>query len=401
MSVQRSQGRSLLFPSSMAGTRLVVGVLLALCCFLPRFSLGQSKETMIPFYIGTYTGGISQGIYRSELNTENGSMRPATLVAQIDNPSFLAIHPSLNVLYAVSESRQRGDRKRSQVIAYKITTDGSLDELGGQASGGSGPCYVSTDHAGKFALVANYGSGSIAAIAINDNGSLGKITCTVQHEGSSVDPGRQKGPHAHCIVVDPSDQYVCAVDLGLDQIVIYRLDRETGELNSTGHPLKVKPGSGPRHVKFHPDGKHAFVIHEMGNALSSLSWDSETGRMVELDRVATLPEGSIESNTTAEVLVHPDGKFIYGSNRGHDSIAAFAFDATTGKLTAIGHTPTGGKTPRNFRIDPTGTYLLAENQQSDDIFAFRIDRRTGGLSPIDTGSPIAVGGPCCIKFFHR
>lgn len=353
----------------------------------------QNELAEIPFYIGTYTRGTSQGIYRSSLNLKDGSLAEPKLVAEVTSPSFLTIHPSLNVLYAVSEV-SAGDR---QVLAYRIGADGSLTEISSQGSGGDGPCYVSTDHAGQYVFVANYGSGSICAIRIQPDGRLGEMTSHQQHVGKSVDPRRQQGPHAHCIMADPSDQFVCAADLGLDQVIIYRLERASGELKPTGNPLKVSPGNGPRHLAFHPDGRHAFVIHEMTCRLSSCAWDATHGTLTELGQVSTLPGAFEPGYSTAEVLVHPSGNFVYGSNRGHHSIARFQF--RDGQLTSLGHTPTGGETPRNFRIDPTGQFLLAENQQSDSIVAFRIDAQTGSLSPV--AGKIAVGSPCCIKFLDR
>ncbi len=361
-------------------------------------SIGWGQEPNLakktPFYIGTYTGAVSQGIYRSSLNLETGSLAQPVLVAELTNPSFLTIHPTLDALYAISEVAE-GDH---QVVSYRITNDGALSETGNAPSGGDGPCYVSTDQAGKFLFVANYGSGSVAAYRILSDGSLGPMTSNQQHFGSSVDRRRQQGPHAHCILMDPSDQYACAADLGLDQVLIYKLQRDSGQLQSTGSPLQVTPGNGPRHLAFHPNGKLAFVIHEMTSQLSSCSWNAVRGELKELAVVSTLPADFTGSNSTAEVLVHPSGKFVYGSNRGHNSIAGFSV-GQDGSLTSLGHTSTGGRTPRNFRIDPSGQFLLAENQQSDSIVAFRIDQQTGRLS--QTGQAITVGSPCCIKFYQR
>ncbi len=351
---------------------------------------------ILPFYIGTYTGGVSQGIYRSELHLDTGALSNPQLVAEMVNPSFLTIHPNRNVLYAVSEVGAGEGRDNTQVMAFNILPDGQLQSLGGCSAGGDAPCYVSTDRAGQFVFVANYGSGNISAIQLNADGSLGRTTSHVQHVGSSVNPQRQGAPHAHCILTDPSDQFVCAVDLGLDEVRVYRLDRVSGALIAAGS-LKTDAGNGPRHLTFHPDGKHALVIHELTSRLTSCSWDSRAGKLVELETVSTLPPGATQSNSTAEVLVHPNGKFVYGSNRGHDSIAGFRFSPGDGSLTSIGHTPTGGKTPRNFRVDPTGQYLLAENQGSDSIVVFRIDLQTGGLERV--GESARVGSPCCIKFF--
>jgi 6-phosphogluconolactonase len=352
--------------------------------------------TTTPFYIGTYTSGSSQGIYRSELNLVNGTLSPPQLVAQVDNPMFLALHPTLDVLYSSSEIRKDGKRENARIIAYKVGHDGGLQELSSQLAGGDGPCFVSTDHAGNFAFVANYGSGGISAYALGSAGELLARTSNIQHVGRSVHPTRQEGPHAHCILVDPSDKYVCAIDLGLDQIVIYSLDRRTGALTDVGRPFKATPGFGPRHLAFHPNGKHAFVIHELVSQLSSCTWDAASGTLTEVQHLSTLPSDFTGNSITAEVLVHPNGKFVYGSNRGHDSVAVFHFEERSGTLTQIGHSPTLGKTPRNFRIDPSGLFLLVENQDSDSIFSFRIQAENGTLEQV--GEPISVGMPCCIKF---
>ncbi len=352
----------------------------------------------IPFYIGTYTAGSSRGIHRSELNLADGSMSPPILVAEVANPMFLAIHPTLDILYSASEIRRDGKRENARVITYKIDASGMLRELGSQPAGGNGPCFVSTDYAGEFAFVANYGSGSISAFSLAPTGELLTCVSNLQHVGKSVDVSRQEGPHAHCILADPSDQYVCAVDLGIDQIVIYAIDRRNRTIANTQKPFKATPGFGPRHLAFHPNRKHAFVIYEMASQLSSCTWDAATGTLSEIHHLSTLPSDFAGISITAEVLVHPNGKFVYGSNRGHDSVAVFRFDETSGKLTWVGHTSTMGKTPRNFRIDPSGSYLLVENQDSDSIYSFRIDADNGTLQQV--GEPISVGSPCCLKFFR-
>ncbi len=351
----------------------------------------------LPFYVGTYTSGTSRGIHRSFLNLDDGTLSPPHLVAKVDNPTFLALHPQLDVLYSTSEVRHGGQREHAQALAFKINEDATLMALGGLPTGGEGPCFVSTDLAGKFVFVANYASGSVTALTLDAEGRLQQRASTVQHHGRSVEPARQEGPHAHCIMTDPSDQFVCAVDLGLDQIVIYELVRATGEMRDTGNLFMANPGLGPRHLAFHPDGIHAFVIHEMASQVSTCKWDSQTGTMSELQRVSTLPKDFSGTSSTAEILVHPSGKFVYGSNRGHDSIAIFDFDVSSSRLTPAGHCATLGKNPRNFRLDQSGAYLLAANQDSHSVVAFRIDQHSGGL--IQVGAPIEIGSPCCIKFF--
>ncbi len=358
----------------------------------------QDGSSMVPFYIGTYFKNGVGGIYRSALSLADGSMAEPKLVASVENASFLAIHPTLDVLYAVSELRRGSEREGASVLAFKILPGGDLESIGRVSSAGDGPCYVSTNGAGTVAMAANYGSGSIAMIMLDENGSLRGEPFGVQHQGKSVDPSRQAGPHAHCILPDPSDTWACAVDLGLDQILVYRIDAAEGKLLAgQAPPLALPPGSGPRHLAFHPNGKRAVVILEMSSKIASLNWNALSGKFDIIEIVSTLPAGYDESNSTAEVLFHPSGKFVYGSNRGHDSIAVFAMDNDSGKLKLIDHTSTGGKTPRNFRLDPEGKFLLAENQNSDSIHSFKIDQETGKLTP--TGNSISVVSPGCIKFF--
>ncbi|MCC6512089.1 MAG: lactonase family protein [Pirellulaceae bacterium] len=352
---------------------------------------------MIPFYIGTYTAGSSQGIYRATLDPASGQLQNLELAAHVDNPTFLTLHPTLPVLYSCSEVRRDGKRENSQLMAFRIGMHGQLTAMGGQPSGGSGPSYVATDRTGRVALVANYGSGSISSLPISADGALGPFATSIQHIGRGVDPDRQESPHAHCIMSDPSNRFACAVDLGIDQVLVYALDvaRATLVPNPAGH-FQAQPGTGPRHLAFHPDGQHAFIINELGNSLTAARWDAESGTFTALNTVSTLPNGVAVHNTTAEVLVHPQGRFVYGSNRGHDSLAIFEFNTETGKLSALGHVGSGGKTPRNFRLDPTGNFLLAANQDSDSIVVFRIDDQTGQLTQLH--SSLQVGSPCCIKF---
>jgi 6-phosphogluconolactonase len=361
----------------------------------------SSINSEVTAFIGTYTGGkerplASKGIYRSRFNTSDGSLSPPELVAELTNPSFLCLHPKQQVLYAVSEVA------KGVVVAFAIDPDDNLTEIGRASTAGSSPCYVTTDAEGKLLLVANYSSGNVLAIRLDQRGNLTEHRFEVQHSGSSIHP-RQKGPHAHCIQVDPTDRFACAVDLGLDQVIVYGLptgsspsseSSETPRLLPTEKPLKVQAGFGPRHMAFHPDGKYAFVIHELTCQLSSCAWDATKGILDELQTVSTLPTDWRAGYSTAEVLVHPNGKYVYGSNRGHNSIACFAF--SDGKLTPIQHISTEGKTPRNFRLSPDGRYLLAENQNSDSIVVFRLDPNSGKLTL--TENRLNVGSPVCLRF---
>ena len=362
---------------------------------------GPDKPATLRVYIGTYTRSGSQGIYLSYLDLANGSLAPAELAAKVANPSFLAIHPSRPLLYAVGEMGNFQGKKTGAVSAFSIDLKtGRLNLLNQQSSQGPGPCHLVVDRSGRNVLVANYGGGSIACLPIRPDGRLGQATSSIQHEGSSVDPRRQQGPHAHSINLDAAGRFAVVADLGLDKILIYRFDADGGKLTPNQPPwTKLPPGSGPRHFAFHPGGRYAYVINELSSTVAALRYDARRGTLESLQTVSTLPAGFDGRSSTAEVQVHPSGRFLYGSNRGHDSIACFAIDAATGKLTHIGHQSTQGKTPRNFRLDPTGNYLLAANQATDNVVVFRIDPKTGKLSP--TGHSITVAMPVCIRMMPR
>ncbi len=346
-------------------------------------------------YVGTYTGRGSKGIYAFEFNLRTGEASQPRLVAETPDPSFLAIHPNAQFLYAVNEIWSGG--KEGSVSAFAIQPDGSLKFLNQQSSKGVGPCHLTVDKTGKFVLVVNYGSGSVAVFPVLPDGRLGEAVCTIQHEGKSVNPQRQEGPHAHSINLDPANKFAIVADLGIDKLLVYRFDAVKGVLEPNDPPFATTaPGAGPRHTSFHPNGKFLYAINELNSTVTAYSYDAAKGVLTELQTVSTLPEGFAGNNTTAEVQVHPSGKFLYGSNRGHDSIAIFAIDEATGRLTPTGHQPTQGKTPRNFGIDPTGTYLFAANQDSDNIVVFRIDAQTGRLEP--SGRVIEVPTPVCVKF---
>ena len=349
-------------------------------------------------YVGTYTGGKSQGIYVSKLNPTTGALAPAEVAAEIKNPSFLAIHPSQKFLYAVSEVSDSAGKPTGGVSAFAVdSTTGILKLLNQQSSQGAGPCHLVIDRTGKNALVANYGGGSCASLPIGDDGRLAEASAAIQHKGKSVNPGRQDGPHAHSVNLDPSNRFAFVADLGLDQVLIYRFDAIKGTLAANDPPFApVAAGSGPRHFAMHPSGKSAYVINEMANTVTVFAFDATRGSLQELQSVSTLPPDFKGTSHTAEVVVHPSGKFVYGSNRGHDSLAIFAVDPATGKLTSRGNQSTGGKTPRNFAIDPSGKWLLAENQDSGTIVVLGINPETGALT--QTGHSLEVPVPVCVRF---
>lgn len=352
-------------------------------------------------YVGTYTGGKSQGIYLLELNAKTGEVTSHGLAASANNPSFLAIHPDRRHLYAVSEIGDFGGKKSGAVQAYALDPkSGSLTLLNQRPTRGDGPCHLVVDRSGKDVLVANYGGGSVAVLPIESSGRVENASTFIQHQGSSVDRQRQEAPHAHSINLDAANRYAVAADLGLDKVLVYRFNPARGTLAPNDPPFtKVAPGAGPRHFAFHPDGRHAYVINEIHLTVTAFDYDPDHGTLKEIQTISTLPEGAKGDYSTAEVQVHPSGRFLYGSNRGHDTIAIFAIDGATGRLKALGHQPTLGKTPRNFGIDPTGRFLLAENQDSNTIAVFRINPETGLLKA--TGQVVDVPMPVCIKFVPK
>jgi len=299
-------------------------------------------------------------------------------------------------LYAVGEVGSFGGKNGGVVDAFAIDPkSGKLTLLNQQSSQGPGPCHLMVDHSGKCVVVANYSGGSVACLPIQDDGRLGEATCFVQHQGASVHPQRQQGPHAHGVNIDAANRFAFVADLGLDKVMVYRLDASQGKLTANDPAwLATAPGAGPRHFAFHPSGRYAYVINELNSTITALGYDAERGTLQALQSVSTLPDGFRGNSTGAEVEVHPSGKFVYGSNRGHDSIAAFAVDDGTGKLRLVGHEPTQGKTPRNFAIEPGGKYLLVANQEGHNIVVLRINPDSGELRA--TGNTVEVSSPVCI-----
>jgi len=358
----------------------------------------RSKMEKMLVYIGTYTTKGSKGIYLCELNMKTGALTLKGPVATTPNPTFLALAPSHKYLYAANEVDNFKGAKAGDVSAWAIQPKtGALTFINDSSTKGDGPCHVSVDHKGKYVFAANYGAGSLTAMPIEKNGGVGAATGFAQHEGTSVDPKRQEGPHAHSIYVDPSDHFAYACDLGLDKVFVYKLDAPAGSLTPNDPPFAVvPPGSGPRHIAFHPNGKFAYVINEMKSTLTAMTWDPKAGTMQEIETVSTVPAGNTVENSTAEVFMHPSGKFLYGSNRGHNSIAIFSVDGATGKVKLIHNQPSEGKVPRSFNLDPTGAFLLAANQDTDNVVVFRVNQETGLLTP--TGHSVHISMPVCIVY---
>lgn len=370
-------------------------------CWLITISLGMSMvcdsslAQKYRVYVGTYTGGDSEGIYSFDFDSSTGATTPVKLVAEATNPSFLAVHPSGKYLFSVNETGEFDGQKSGGLTAFAVDpVSGELNSLNQVASGGGAPCHIVVDKTGKSLLTANYSGGNVSVNAIGNDGQLGERTSFQQHNGSSTNQQRQKDPHAHSINLDLQNRFAFVADLGTDEVVIYRFDSKTQTLKPHAK-AEVKPGSGPRHFSFHPSGKFAYLINELSNTITVFRYDAENGKLDTIQTISTLPEGYEGTSYTAEVLVHPSGKFVYGSNRGDDSITVFSV-ADDGRLSLVEIESTGGKTPRNFAIDPTGRFLFAENQASDSIELFEIDSITGHLEP--TGQTIEVATPVCIKF---
>ncbi len=346
-------------------------------------------------YTGAYTeadAGRAQGIGVHHFNPDTGAIDDFQYAGNIANPSFLALGPDGETLYSVAESPGPGS-----VVAYRRDPElGTITELNRQSSEGRGPCHLAIDHSGRYVLVANYGSGQVAALPILDDGSLGPATGAVQQEGASrVNPERQEGPHAHMIGSSPDGRYIYVPDLGADKVCCYTLDDHGALVPVPDGGATAIPGSGPRHFAFSPDGGTVYVLNELGFTLDRYAYDAATGALDRLQQVPTLPDGFNEYNLCAHVVVSPDGRFVYASNRGHDSIAAWSV-GEEGALTFIDWIPAGGNTPRNFSLDPTGNWLVVANMGSDDVVAYRRDLATG----LTTGEPVVtkLASVCCLVF---
>jgi 6-phosphogluconolactonase len=362
-----------------------------------RLPLAAAGAEHLAFF-GTYTRKLSKGIYVSRYDAARGHMSEPELAAEYTNPSWVTLHPKGRNLYSVAETGNYQGQKTGAVAAFALDpTTGKLTKLNELASHGTSPCHLAVDRTGRCAIVANYGTGSVACYPLNSDGSLGEASAVIQHTGSGPNQSRQQGPHAHQVVISQDNRFVFVPDLGLDKVMIYRLDPAKATLTANDPPsASTPPGSGPRHLAFHPNGRLAYVICELTSIIAAFSYDRSRGSFQQIQTVSTLPPDFTGRTSTAEIEVHPNGRFLYGSNRGHDTIAVFAVDPSKGTLSLVEHVPTQGKTPRNFKIDPSGNFLFAANQDSDTVVGFRIDPSTGKLTP--TGQVLQVGAPVCVEF---
>jgi 6-phosphogluconolactonase len=378
------------------GRRLFLSFLGLLALWLGAGNAHAASPKKDLVYVGTYTGRGSEGIYGYRFNPATGQLISLGLEAKSNNPSFLAVSPNNKFLYAANETDHFDDEATGAVSAFAIDhASGKLSALDAVSAKDPGPAYVSVDHSGKYVLIANYPLGSVAVYPVFEDGKLASASNFVRHKGSSVNPTRQRGPHAHSIAVSPDNRFALCADLGLDQLIVYPFDAKHGKL---GRPriVKIAPGSGPRHFVFSPNGKFVYLISEMKSTVTVFAYHAANGGLKKLQTVSALPKGFSGKNTAAEIQIAPSGKFLYASNRGDDSIAVFTVDPDKGTLKWLERVPSHGKTPRNFAIDPSGTWLLAANQDSNNIVTFRINKKSGKLTP--TGQVMDLSAPVCVQF---
>lgn len=338
-------------------------------------------------YTGTYTNGEGKGIYAFSYDDKDGILQPMGIAAEAGNPSYLTLSGDGKYLYSVMEA------DGGAVASYAVNnSDMKLDFISSQSTEGKGPCYILLDSTGKYLYAANYSDGKLSMFPVDDKGRIGMLSCLISHSGCGPDQGRQDGPHAHCVTETPDGKYLCAVDLGIDKIMVYEILRESGKLNLSDEII-IKAGSGPRHMTFHPNGKFAYLVTELTSEVIVFSYNISSG-FNEIQTISTLPDGYTEDNFCSSIKASPSGKYLYAANRGHDSIAVFRIDDETGMIKMSGCHAVEGKFPRDFEIDPSEKYLYVANQNSDSITQFEIveDRLEF------TGNTINIPNPACIKF---
>lgn len=367
----------------------IIGTLLA----MPATT--HADEPLI--YVSAFAAGEKGAIHAFRFDSETGALKPQHQTTDVQHPFFLVISPDGRFLYSI-DTDKFGGTEDEFVAAYSIEkSTGKLTRLNRQSAKGSASCYLDIDSSGKTVVLANYSSGSVAALPVREDGSLGEAASFVQHEGSSVDPRRQKAPYAHSIVISPDNRFALAADLGIDKVLTYRLDAANSKLtvNETQPSVSVDPGSGPRHLTFHPNGKSVYLINELKNTVTYFSYESASGKLKSQQTISTLPADFDGVTHTADLKITPDGKFLYGTNRGHDSIAAYRI-ADDGMLSLIRIEPSLGKGPQNLLITPDGKWMLCANMPGNNVVVFRIDSKSGKLTA--TGDPVTVPMASCIRW---
>lgn len=358
-------------------------------------NVNAKNPTKYFLYVGAYADKADEGIYVYEFDVENGGLKYVATAEGIKNPSYLAISKKKNLLFAVNETEEYNGEKSGFVTSFWINpANGQLIKINEVASGGGAPCYISINKTASMAFVANYLGGNVCVIPIEQGGRLKKISSLIQHESNGPDEKRQQKAHAHFIDLDPSRKYALAVDLGIDKIISYKIDQKHEKLVHNSE-LNTALGAGPRHLAFHPNRKLAFYINELNSTITSCRYDIKTGSLAKIMTTSTLPAGFDGESFCADIHVSPDGRFLYGSNRGHNSIVVYEIDQNSGNISLISHHSVKGDWPRNFVIDPLGRFLLVANQHSNNIVVFKIDKESGMLR--SNGVEIAVNKPVCLK----
>lgn len=359
--------------------------------------MSDQTGSHVTVYVGTYTDDRTEGLHIFQLDTSSGELEAVSKVPDVHNPFFLAADAGARFLYAACAVEEFEGRPGGCIKAFSIDPgSGALTLLNEEHAGGDLPCYLSVDRSGRCLLSGNYGSGSLSTLPIDESGHLEPVSQVVLHEGSSVDAGRQEAPHVHSVVLSPDHRFAFAADLGTDKVMAYGLDASSGTIEPTAQGfVSTRAGAGPRHISFHPDGSRAYVINELDSTIAVFDYEAEAGSLAERQTLSALPDDYVGENFCADIRVHPSGRFLYGSNRGHDSIAVMSIDGATGELSPLGHEPSRGAWPWNLEFDPAGRYLLAANQRGNAVSCFRIDPDTGALEPV--GSPVEVPGAVCVE----
>ncbi len=351
-------------------------------------------------FISAFAPGSDGAIHSYQLELGTGQLELVHKTTDVEHPFFMALSPDQRLLYAIHAPGKFGGEAPEEIAAYALTgRTGQLTLLNRQSTLGSASCFLDVDATGKTLVVANYMTGSVASLPVKDDGSLGKAESFFQHEGSSIDEARQEGPHAHCVVISPDNRFVYAADLGLDRILGYRLDATAAKLSPHRQPfVRTLPGAGPRHLTFHPNCRAVYVINELDNSITMFDYDPQAGMLVEQQTISTLPVDFDGTSYCADLKITPDGRWLYGTNRGHDSIASYRI-GDDGRLTLVGIEPSLGAGPQNLALTPDGKLLLCANMPGNSVIVFRIDPRTGGLTPI--GTPVSMSNPSCIMFLQE
>jgi 6-phosphogluconolactonase len=364
-------------------------IFLFLCAAITK---AQQQSYLIT---GTYTSGKSEGIYVYRFNSDDGSAKAVSSI-KISNPSFVAVSPDEKFVYSVEEDAAKNG-KEGEITAFSFNKEtGKLSFLNRKPTGGDHPCYVSVDKTGRWIAAGNYTSGSLSLMPVLADGSLGSATTIIKHEGSGFNKARQSSPHVHCTYFSPDNRFLFVPDLGIDKVMIYVFDETTGKLTAAKQSFAESvPGSGPRHISFHPSNKYAYLMQELSGTITTFKY--KNGKLKSRQIISSMPAGDTSFAGSADIHVSPDGKFLYASNRAEsNTIAIFNINQKNGKLSLIAHQSTLGKTPRNFNFDPSGNFLLVANQNSDQVVIFKINKETGLLT--DTGNRIDVGKPVCLKW---